>query len=192
MAPLLSVLGIAQRPGLVADHMDVDAHERMQQREEQLRQEMARLQHHMEQRSQGQSRLVQGALLFAALQQWQLWAFARLLILLFGLCWWLRRRSCEPGSGCKQRSFTRMRKEEEEEEVDISRVWADCLQWPAPYMTNNCKVVEELVDELLGACRRLSRNTFKPWLQPAVSLSCLYEGWSAQEDNILYRLLMPL
>ncbi|NXG94511.1 IPIL1 protein, partial [Stercorarius parasiticus] len=54
------------------------------------------------------------------------------------------------------------------------------------------QVVEELVDELLSACHRLSRNNFNLLLQPAVGVGCVYEGWSAQEDNVIYRLLVPL
>lgn len=45
-----------------------------------------------EQGVQEQSSIAWGALLFAALQQWQVWAFP--LVLLFGLCWWLQKRSC--------------------------------------------------------------------------------------------------
>ncbi|KAI6078607.1 Inositol 1,4,5-trisphosphate receptor-interacting protein-like 1 [Aix galericulata] len=59
-------------------------------------------------------------------------------------------------------------------------------------MADECKVVEELVDELLGACQGFSRNTFKPWLQPAIGMGCLYKGRSAWEDNILYHLLVSL
>ncbi|NXX14951.1 IPIL1 protein, partial [Podargus strigoides] len=55
-----------------------------------------------------------------------------------------------------------------------------------------CRMVEDLVDELFSVCQRLSMNTFKPRLQPAVWLGCVYEGWSAHEDNVLYRLLVPL
>ncbi|NXF29294.1 IPIL1 protein, partial [Nyctibius bracteatus] len=54
------------------------------------------------------------------------------------------------------------------------------------------KLVEELVDDLLSVCRRLSGNGFKPWLQPAIGVSCVYEGWSAWKNNVLYRLLVPL
>lgn len=43
-------------------------------------------------------------------------------------------------------------------------------------MAGMCKVVEELVDELLGACQRLSRNTFNPQMQPAIVMGCLYKG----------------
>ena len=60
-------------------------------------------------------------------------------------------------------------------------------------MAEKCQVVEELVDDLLGACRGLSRKClFTPRLQPAIGVGCVYEGWSAREDNVLYRLLVPL
>ncbi|NXQ91719.1 IPIL1 protein, partial [Nyctibius grandis] len=55
-----------------------------------------------------------------------------------------------------------------------------------------CKLVEDLVDDLLSACQRLSLNAFKPRLQPAIGVGCVYEGWSARENNDLYRLLVPL
>ncbi|NXN47321.1 IPIL1 protein, partial [Rhinoptilus africanus] len=54
------------------------------------------------------------------------------------------------------------------------------------------KVVEELVDELLSACHRLSRKNFNPRLQPAVGVGCVCEGWSAREDSVVYRLIVPL
>ncbi|NXI93617.1 IPIL1 protein, partial [Psophia crepitans] len=55
------------------------------------------------------------------------------------------------------------------------------------------KLVEELADDLLCACQRLSRNTFKPHLQPAIGVGCAYEhGVGQWEDNVLYRLLVPL
>ncbi|KAF1672366.1 Inositol 1,4,5-trisphosphate receptor-interacting protein-like 1, partial [Pygoscelis papua] len=54
------------------------------------------------------------------------------------------------------------------------------------------KLVEDLVDELLSACQRFSRSNFKPRAQPAIGMGCVYEGWSAWEDNVLYCLLMPL
>lgn len=75
-------------------------------------------------------------------------------------------------------------------------IWAGfgpIAQWPVLYMSDKCMVVEKLLDELLDACQGLSRNClFKPQLQPAIIVDCLYKGWSAWEDNILYHLLMPL
>ncbi|NXV74505.1 IPIL1 protein, partial [Atlantisia rogersi] len=54
------------------------------------------------------------------------------------------------------------------------------------------KLVEELVDHLLTACCRLSRNTFKPRLQPAIGLGCGYAHSGSWDDNLFYRLLVPL
>ncbi|KAF1472528.1 hypothetical protein FQV08_0010221, partial [Pygoscelis antarcticus] len=54
------------------------------------------------------------------------------------------------------------------------------------------KLVEDLVDELLSTCQRFSRSNFKPRAQTAIGMGCVYEGWSAWEDNVLYRLLMSL
>lgn len=118
-------------------HVDVDVQKHMQQHTEQLSQDMAQLVYEVEQRSQEQRYVALGALLFTVLQQWQLSAFAGLLILLFGLFWWLRKRSHEQGSRSKHGSSTRMGKEQEEEEVKEHSdsddtwgmvVWDDCLQ----------------------------------------------------------------
>ncbi|XP_035188766.1 inositol 1,4,5-trisphosphate receptor-interacting protein-like 1 [Oxyura jamaicensis] len=197
----LAVLGIVQKPWFMDDHVDDDGNEQMQQHAEQLIEGMAQLLQEMEERSQEQSGVALGALLFTALQQWQLWALVELLVLIFGLCRWLRKRSCETGSSSERSSSTRKEEDNEgtdedsdsDDSWDLGRVWADHTQWPAPYMADKCKVVEELVEELLGACRGLSRNClFNPRLQPAIGVGCLYEGWSAREDNVLYRLLVPL
>ncbi|NWI26587.1 IPIL1 protein, partial [Sula dactylatra] len=54
------------------------------------------------------------------------------------------------------------------------------------------KLVEDLVDELLTSCQRFFRSNFEPQLQPAIGMGCVFEGWSAWGDNVLYDLLMPL
>ncbi|KAM6408397.1 inositol 1,4,5-trisphosphate receptor-interacting protein-like 1 [Rhynochetos jubatus] len=146
-------------------------------------------------------------LLLVTFQQWWLWAsvlVAGALLLLLWLCRGPAKRSRQP-----ERSWhpgSPGSQDEEEEEVadaedgdedsgdtgDLCRCVADHTQWPVPYRAGTCKVVEELVDELLSACQSLSRNSFKPRLQPAVGVGCVYEGWSAQQDNVLYRMLVPL
>lgn len=101
----------------MTDHMDVDVHEHMRQCAELLRQDMSQPLHKVEEKSQEQSGVTPGALFFTALQQRQLRAFDGLLILLFGLCWWLRKRSRELGSSSSKnsRSTSKGKKEEEEE-----------------------------------------------------------------------------
>lgn len=66
------------------------------------------------------------------------------------------------------------------------------IQRPVSDTADTCKLVEQLVNKLLSACQRLSRKNFKPQLQRAIGVATVCGGWSAEEDNVLYCLLMPL
>ncbi|KAM6068272.1 inositol 1,4,5-trisphosphate receptor-interacting protein-like 1 [Theristicus caerulescens] len=183
---------------MVGDELDEATRERMQQHAEQLSQEMARLLQELEQKSQEQrieeqSGFSWGALLFAALQQWQFWAIVGVLVLLFGLCWWLRKRSRQPASSSKQGSSGKKADKEEQEEkpsvaLAVGRIAAKRLLDPPQSFT----MLEELVDELLRICRKLSRNSFMPRLKPAIGVSSALEGWSSCADDAVYCLLVPL
>lgn len=129
------------------------------------------------------------------------WALAGLLILLFWLWQFLRERKHKFDSSSKQESSQSKQRDtdREVEEVnnpdnkrDLGRVCVDSIQWPALDMADKNHLVEELVDILLCACLGCSCHSFKPWLQPVISVTCIYEGWSAHEDNFLYNLIVPL
>ncbi|KAK2517399.1 hypothetical protein Q9233_013142 [Columba guinea] len=154
-----------------------------------------------------QNGVAREVLLSVASQQWCFWvsAFgAGALLLLLWLCWRTRKRSHKPESSCQQGSPERQDEDEEAEEDDddddddyggigdLAGCVADHIWLPAPYMADKCRLVEDLVEELLSSCRRLSGKTFKPRLQPAIMMGYVYEGWSAREDNVLYQLLVPL
>ncbi|XP_059675920.1 inositol 1,4,5-trisphosphate receptor-interacting protein-like 1 [Gavia stellata] len=165
----------------------------MQQCAEQLSQEMTRLLQELEQRSQEQSAFAWGALLFAALQQWQFWAVAGVLVLLFGLCWWLRKGSRQPASSRKEGS-SRKKAHNKEQAVKpsvalhVGRVLSSrLLDLPESFV-----MVEELVDELLRICRKLSRNTFMPQLKPAIGVGSALESWSPHKHDAVFCLLVPL
>ncbi|KAM6204205.1 inositol 1,4,5-trisphosphate receptor-interacting protein-like 1 [Sarcoramphus papa] len=215
---------IIQHPQMVGDELDEATHERMQQRAEQLSQEMTRLLQELEQRSQEQmlqeleqrsqeqSGLAWGALLFAALQQWQLWAIAGVLVLLCGLCWWLRKRSHEPDSSSEEESSSSDREQEEEEEQeqeeeqeeeesegedpdnerDLGRIFAKRIQWPAQNLAYRSRVVEEVVGDLLRVFHEVLSNDVFPVLQTAIRVGSTFEGWSPREDDAVYCLLVPL
>ncbi|XP_069628400.1 uncharacterized protein [Haliaeetus albicilla] len=202
-----ALLGIVQSVLRLGEVLHVATHRLMLHLAQQLSWEIIQPLRDMEQIG-----LVRKVLLLATFQQRCSWASALgagvlLLLLLLCLCWRTRKRSREPGSTCKQGSPGGEGEEEEEGEVeeddddddddsgdpgDLGRCVVDHTQWPAPYMADTCKLVEELVDELLSACRRLSGNSFKPRLQPAIGVGCAYEAWTARENNVLYRLLVPL
>ncbi|XP_075008570.1 inositol 1,4,5-trisphosphate receptor-interacting protein-like 1 [Calonectris borealis] len=208
----LVVQSIIQLPQMVGDELDEATRERMQQREEMLSREMTRLLQELEQSTQEQSTQEQsgfawGALLFAALQQWQFWAIAGALVLLFGLCWWLRKRSHEVDSSDEEESSssdeessssdTEQEEEESEgedpeDERDPGRIFAKRIQWPVQNLAYRSLVVEELVGDLLRVFQELLSNSFFPVLQPAIGVRSAFEGWSPRKEDVIYHLLVPL
>ncbi|KAM6133247.1 LOW QUALITY PROTEIN: inositol 1,4,5-trisphosphate receptor-interacting protein-like 1 [Phoenicopterus ruber ruber] len=203
------VQSIIQCPQMVGDELD-GTRERMQQREEMLSQEMTRLLQELEQRTEQssleqtsleQSGFAWGALLFAALQQWQFWAVAG-LVLLFGLCW-LRKRSREPDGSSQEESSSSNREQVEEEEEeeeeeedddtkDLERFLEEHIQSPVQNPDTECRAAEDLVGTFILVFRELSSNTFYPVLQPAIGVGSAFEGWSPPETDIIYQLLVPL
>ncbi|XP_049684268.1 inositol 1,4,5-trisphosphate receptor-interacting protein-like 1 [Accipiter gentilis] len=187
---------ILQNAQLVGEELDEVTREHMRQREVYLSWEMTQMLQELEQGMQEQSSFAWGTLLFAALQWWQFWAVAGGLLLLFGLCWQLWKRSCEPGSSSKHGSSRSLEEEEDEEEgeepLHMDRFRNKYLLWPLPNRVRICTVVEELVNDLLCVCRTLSGNDFMPRLQPAVGLGGFQEGQSAHEEDFIYCLIVPL
>ncbi|XP_052639687.1 inositol 1,4,5-trisphosphate receptor-interacting protein-like 1 [Harpia harpyja] len=188
----LSMLSIVQMPPEVGDELDAAMRWCLQQ----LIQKMAQLLEEMEWSPQDPSRAAKGDLLFVALQQWQLGAFAGGLVLLFWLCWQLWKWSCEPGSSSEHGSSRSLEEEEDEEEEEdplhMDRFLNEYLLWPLPNRQRICTVVEELVNDLLCVCRTLAGNDFMPRLQPAVGLGSFQEGQSAHEEDLVYCLIVPL
>ncbi|XP_072721425.1 inositol 1,4,5-trisphosphate receptor-interacting protein-like 1 [Ciconia boyciana] len=210
------MLRIIQYPQMVGDELDGATHERMEQRAKYLRQEMTRLlqeleersqeQRSQEQRGQEQSGFAWGALIITALQQWPFWVVAGVLVLLFGLCWQLRKRSREvDGSSDEESSSSDTDQEEEEEqeeeesegedpddERDLGRIFAKRIHWPVQNLVYRSRVVEQVVADLIHVCQGLLSYSFLPVLQPAVGVGSAFEGWSPREEDIIYRLLVPL
>ncbi|XP_075357786.1 LOW QUALITY PROTEIN: uncharacterized protein LOC142409913 [Mycteria americana] len=187
------MLRIIQYPQMVGYELDEATRERVQQRARHLRQAMTRLLQELEPRSQEQSSFAWGTLLFAALQHWQFWAVAGVLVLLFGLWWWLRKRSREPASSSKEGSSSnKVHKEEQGEKHGVALDMGGILAKPLLDQLEPFPMVEEMVDELLRICRKLSRNTFMPRLRPAIGAGIAFEGRSPHESDAVYRLLVPL
>ncbi|XP_054683936.1 inositol 1,4,5-trisphosphate receptor-interacting protein-like 1 [Grus americana] len=204
----LLVQSIIQCPQMVGDELDEATCERMEQRAEHLSREMTRLlqeleqrslkQSIMEQRTQEQSGVTWGALLFAALQHWQFWAIAGVLVVLFGLCWLLGKRSHQSASSSKEcRSINTEYKEGKEEEnlsvsLNVGRFLKNRLQENMQDLPCRSIFFRNLVDKLLCACQTLSKKDFVPQLQPTITLSRHIKIWSPQKEDAVFRLLVPL
>uniref|UniRef100_A0A663EQJ8 Mab-21-like HhH/H2TH-like domain-containing protein n=1 Tax=Aquila chrysaetos chrysaetos TaxID=223781 RepID=A0A663EQJ8_AQUCH len=204
----LLVQSILWNAQMVGDELDEATRERMQQRKEYLSRVMTRLLQELEQgtqqlaqRTQEQSGFAWGALLFAALRQWQFWAVAGVLLLLFALCCRLRKRSHEVDSSSDEESSSSDREQVEEEaeedddsdsDNDLGRLFAEHIQWPVQNLARDCQVVKDLIDNFILVFRQLLSNSFFPVLEPAIGLGSAFEGWSPREEDIIYRLLVPL
>ncbi|OPJ81291.1 inositol 1,4,5-trisphosphate receptor-interacting protein-like 1 [Patagioenas fasciata monilis] len=295
---------------------DEEMRERMEQRAEMLKWEMTRLwqeveERSREQRNQEQSNFAWVSLLLSALQHWQFWVIAGVLVLLFGLCWWLRKWSCEPqreeeSSGNnvvkkkhgeenndanedEEGSDNANRPEEEndganedeegddnaneaqeqnddpnedeegnddaneaqeqnddanepeeendngnegeeendganedeeenddedqeenddedddEEENDDEdqeenddandpgRFFEEDTQWPDQNRDRECKSVLSLMEIFTAVYQQFFSNTCFPVLEKAIEVGSAFEGWSPREEDITYRLLLPL
>ncbi|KAM6360333.1 inositol 1,4,5-trisphosphate receptor-interacting protein-like 1 [Alca torda] len=189
------VLSIFQLLPMVGDELDEATRQRMQQHEEHLMARMTQLLHEHE-----QSSLDWGTLVFAALQQWQFWAIAGVPVLLFGLCWWLRKRSRQLKISHEEESSGNNPEQEEEEcegadvhdEGHLVRIFAKHMRWAVQSMAYSSQVVEELVSDLLTALQERFSNSFFPALQPAIGVSSAFEGWSPHGHDAVYRLLVPI
>ncbi|KAM6444527.1 uncharacterized protein O9250_015583 [Rhynochetos jubatus] len=183
---------ILQNVQMVGEELDEATHKCMQQHAEQLGQEMTRLLHELE-----QSGFAWRALLFAPLQHWQFWTVAGVLLLLFGLCWWLRRRSYEPDRRRAEQSCSSNTQEEVEvHEVDsedaLGRSFAKRIPWPVQNLAYRSRVMEELAGDLLRVFHLYFSGSFFPVLQPVIRVGSTFEGWSPREEDARYRLLLPL
>ncbi|XP_057289035.1 inositol 1,4,5-trisphosphate receptor-interacting protein-like 1 [Pezoporus wallicus] len=194
---------------VVSDEMDEATRDRMEHRTKQLSRDTTRLlqeleQKSQEQRSKEQTPVAWRGLLFAALQHWQFWAIAgMLLLLILWLCWCLRRRRHEEGSSSEEDSSSSSSREEEEREEqneeeeseytkDLTRHFEEHIQWPNQNLLTKCESVRSLVNAfILVAGQVLSDSSF-PVLEPCFGIGSAHEGWSPDEENIVYQVLVPL
>uniref|UniRef100_A0A8C0VDD7 Uncharacterized LOC111923089 n=1 Tax=Cyanistes caeruleus TaxID=156563 RepID=A0A8C0VDD7_CYACU len=113
LLPLLFVLvqSLIQYPQPAGDGLDEATHRQMQERQELLDREMARLLQELEQGPPEQQDEGWGAVLFGALQQWPFWVLAGVLLLL-GLWFSCSRRSREASSSGKDQSSCKTLRDE--------------------------------------------------------------------------------
>eukprot|EP00075_Anas_platyrhynchos_P023933 XP_027313186.1 inositol 1,4,5-trisphosphate receptor-interacting protein-like 1 [Anas platyrhynchos] len=170
IAFVLTVLG-SQYVGHVNEQADMSTLERMWQREEQLRQEMARLQDEMENKV-----VHEESMLSTVFQQWHIWAIVGAFVVFCGLCWLAR---------CRKTKSARSRKElsSSSEEEGVFRSSAMHTFGPMQDLTNLCK---KLVGELLCVCRILCKDNYVPQLNLAMGMDENNSGWSVQKDGIFY------
>ncbi|XP_056201964.1 inositol 1,4,5-trisphosphate receptor-interacting protein-like 1 [Falco biarmicus] len=177
------------QPQMVGDELDDATHERMQQRAQQLNQEMSRLLQELEQKSG----FTWGALLLAARQLFWLRAIAAPLVLCFMLWCCPSKSSHQPESSSKEGSSqNKAHKEDQEEEpsvvLDVASVSTKC----PPDLSELSVMLQQLLNNLLCVCQELPRTCFVPRLKPAISVGIALQDWIPHNTYAVYRLLVPL
>ncbi|XP_071586921.1 inositol 1,4,5-trisphosphate receptor-interacting protein-like 1 [Heliangelus exortis] len=187
------VLSLIHRPQMVGDGLDEETLVRMQQREEMLRWHMTRLLKEVEElqkkppgecslqlRTREQSPWE--ALLFAVLQHWRFSALGAVLFVLFSLWWWRKKRTSRPYATRKAGSSIAMAGQEEGEET--ARLLSD--------LPGFFPMAEELVDDVLSICRKLSRNSFMPRMGTAFRTGTESENWAPREADAVHCFMVPI
>ncbi|XP_009982445.1 PREDICTED: inositol 1,4,5-trisphosphate receptor-interacting protein-like 1 [Tauraco erythrolophus] len=163
---------------------DLATAKKMQKYEEYVQQQMTQLFEEIE-RSRH-------ATLFSMFQHRAFWTIAGTLVLLAEFCWLARKMKISHGS-CSEQDGTS--NEEEEEDLNSAhntvRSLAGSTQSPMQDLPNTCKLLKELVDDLLHVCRLLCKRTIMPQMHPAIGMDG-YEAWSIHENSITYRLVVFL
>nr|XP_009935894.1 PREDICTED: uncharacterized protein LOC104332194 [Opisthocomus hoazin] len=190
--------GLVYQAHFIGAELDEATRMRMQQREYYLSWKMIQMLQDLQgqriqlQTIQEQSAFAWGALLCTALQQWQFWVIAAVLVLLCELCWWLSRRSHQPASSSKHSGSRRLEKEEEEGSLHMDSFLDEYMSWRVPKRKVACRVVETLAKELIRVCQKLSKNDFMPRLQAPVGLGSFQVMDPQGDKHYVYRLLVPL
>ncbi|KAI6071654.1 Inositol 1,4,5-trisphosphate receptor-interacting protein-like 1 [Aix galericulata] len=189
----LTFLGLIQGPQKVSNDLDVATTARMQQRAEELQARMMQLLQEIEKRDQEHGWARVGTLLLSVLQHWHFCVLTGGIVLFFVLCCMLTKFCREWRSRTKKDISGRKDDDDSEEDpsdiLDARRFVNEYLQWPVRNLGGTCKVVEELVNNLLATCQGLPRNKFMPRLQPAIVVG---SASGPTERDTICRLLVPL
>ncbi|XP_068808136.1 inositol 1,4,5-trisphosphate receptor-interacting protein-like 1 [Struthio camelus] len=211
---VLAMLGIVLQPLKVSDHMDLATQQRMQQHEKQLSQKVTQLQQEFDEVMQEpQSGLFRKGMVFTMWDMWKFAAFAGGLGLLFRLFWMATEQdfdesdssgdessssSEEEGEGEEQEDVGAAHRLSPEQQLDspgrraLETFYEQHLWGPVQDVAHTCKVVEELVGNLLHACQIISLRTFLPRLEQCIGVGSAFEGWSHHGEDTVYKLLVPL
>ncbi|OXB64044.1 hypothetical protein ASZ78_001664 [Callipepla squamata] len=190
--------------------------EHMQQREVYLQEQMARLQHEVEQGKVDRSWMDIPALLFPLLHSWKTWLWMGLLVLPLWILWQLQKwNQCdqreeeveseheeeEPVEQEEQETEEEKVEQEDEEEgegdndfcefVDTRQI-TECVLAKVQGRDNRCQLVEEMMNDIVEAFTILCSDCFFPVLMPVVGVGSAFEGWSLPEEDTVYRLLVPM
>ncbi|XP_068050963.1 inositol 1,4,5-trisphosphate receptor-interacting protein-like 1 [Anomalospiza imberbis] len=74
----------------------------------------------------------------------------------------------------------------------IGQVIMDRIQWPEEDLQIGCERTIDLMDNYTIFFGHVLSNSFYPVLQRAIGVGSAFEGWSPREQDVVYRVLIPM
>ncbi|XP_037995222.1 inositol 1,4,5-trisphosphate receptor-interacting protein-like 1 [Motacilla alba alba] len=84
--------------------------------------------------------------------------------------------------------------EEDDFERDdrVGRVIMERIQWPVQDLQAGCHWTTHLMDNYTVFFGHILANSFYPVLERAIGVGSAFEGWSPREQDVVYRVLIPM
>ncbi|XP_068050953.1 inositol 1,4,5-trisphosphate receptor-interacting protein-like 1 [Anomalospiza imberbis] len=200
---------LIQYPQPVGDGLDEETHLRMEMRAKHLEWERLRLEQEVEQLSRKKVQLL------------QLLAVAVFLLHVLFLClivWKSCRRreeNEEENHGANEEEVGNVAANEEDNvgnevvheawaghrpfvQVDhdlddhVGQVIMERIRWPEEDLQIGCERTIDLMDNYTVFFGHVLSNSFYPVLQRAIGVGSAFEGWSPREQDVVYRVLIPM
>uniref|UniRef100_A0A8C3B6T2 Mab-21-like HhH/H2TH-like domain-containing protein n=1 Tax=Cairina moschata TaxID=8855 RepID=A0A8C3B6T2_CAIMO len=182
----------------VGDELDADTKEHTRL-VEMLQERMMLFLLETEKRDQEQpSHSSRQAVLLSVLLRWQFWFCIGILVLFFWYLWRILKSIQEPDSSSDEDSSSSDDDNQERalpnpnDANDLADYVAQRIYWPLPNPTIIHYQVLEVVEDLLNIYGSIFQKTFFPELQSAIGVGSAFEGWNPHEENVVYRLLIPM
>lgn len=118
--------------------------------------------------------------------------------MLMEICWlaWQVKFSpctcCEQNSSGSKEDDYEVKEEQLREHRHSVRLFSVPTMLPMQGLSDMCRDVKKMMQDILRVCRALSKDTFMPELHPAARKNSIHESWSIFEDRIVYQLLVFL
>ncbi|XP_039922465.1 inositol 1,4,5-trisphosphate receptor-interacting protein-like 1 [Hirundo rustica] len=75
---------------------------------------------------------------------------------------------------------------------NIGRMLVERIQWPVQDLQAGCEWTTGLMDNYTVYFGHVLSNSFYPVLQRAIGVGSAFEGWSPREQDVVYRVLIPM
>ncbi|XP_058711065.1 inositol 1,4,5-trisphosphate receptor-interacting protein-like 1 [Poecile atricapillus] len=172
----------------VSDVLDEETHLRMELRAKRLEQKRIQLDREEEQLALRQNDVVQYLLLISV----------ALLLVLVLVMWFmghkrrLRREENEDENGSANEEEVVGNEVDDHVQDNIGRRLVERIQWPVQNLLAGCEWTTDLMDNYTIYFGHVLSNSFYPVLQRAIGVGSAFEGWSPREQDVVYRVLVPM